>query len=247
MTRRNRRRELALDLLRRVALQDSRLRLDHLPERPEADAVAVRERAALAPASQARRAERRLRCSSRDEARLADAGDAQDRDELRRTFGGGPREPLVQGGELPLAADERRAMAREVDAGLRQRADRLPDPDRRALARCRDRRSASDTRSRPWSRGTSARRRGRRPRGRRACRRAAVLTTSPTAIGSPSDSDAAERDEGLAGRNGDARTAGRRRARSSQSRMAERCADRSLGIVLVRSRGAEHRHDRRRR
>jgi len=41
--------DLALDRLGRVPLQDAGLRLHHLLERPEADAVAVGERAALTP------------------------------------------------------------------------------------------------------------------------------------------------------------------------------------------------------
>src|SRR4029077_2766882 len=49
-------------------------------------------------------------------------------------------EPLAEQGELPLAADERRPMAREVEAGTRQRPDPPPDPDRLVRACPRDRR-----------------------------------------------------------------------------------------------------------
>jgi hypothetical protein len=41
--------QLPLDFFRRIAFEDSRLCLDHLAERPERHAFAVRERAAVPP------------------------------------------------------------------------------------------------------------------------------------------------------------------------------------------------------
>ena len=69
------------------------------------------------------------------------------------------------------------------------------------------------------------------------------MTTSPTAIGSRSDARGAGRDERFAGRNGDARVWALALV-GHQSRIAQRGADRSLWIVLVRGGGAENRHDR---
>jgi len=72
--------ELAMDLLSRIALQNPGFRLHHLPECPEADAVAVGERATLTPCQRPVRPSRRLP-ELGDEPRLADAGDAEDRHE----------------------------------------------------------------------------------------------------------------------------------------------------------------------
>jgi hypothetical protein len=130
--------QLGVGLRSRVALEDPGLRLDHLPECPEADAVAVGERAALTPARRlARLCVRLLQLG--DEARLANPGDPKDRDELGRALRGGPRKPLLQGRELTLAPDEGRGMPQEIDPRLRQRADRLPGPDLGDLSHCSDR------------------------------------------------------------------------------------------------------------
>ena len=69
-----------------------------------------------------------------------------------------------------------------------------------------------------------------------------MLTTSPEAIPSPASGPCVERDQRLAGRDPDAdlelALLGERVANR------ERRADRALGIVLVRDRGAEDGHDR---
>jgi hypothetical protein len=73
--------ELALDRSSRIALENPGLRLHHLLERPEADAVAVGKRAALVPRGWLAGLRSRLP-HLRDEPRLADARDPQDRHEL---------------------------------------------------------------------------------------------------------------------------------------------------------------------
>ena len=77
----NRRSQLVVGLLGCVALEDPRLRLDHLAERPEADAVAVGERATLTPAHRLAGTFADLPQLG-DQAGLADARYPQDRDEL---------------------------------------------------------------------------------------------------------------------------------------------------------------------
>ena len=68
-----------------------------------------------------------------------------------------------------------------------------------------------------------------------------MLTTSPEAIPSPASGRASERDERLAGRDADPDL--------ELALLGERVADRerrahrALGVVLVRDRRAEHRHD----
>ena len=76
--------------------------------------------------------------------------------------------------------------------------------------------------------------------GAAVCRRAAVLTTSPATIASPAATRAPQRDERLAGVDGDANV---------DRRLSERVADRerransALRIVLVRDRSTEDGHD----
>src|SRR5207237_6430676 len=91
--------ELALRLPSRVALEDPRLRLDDLAERPERHALAVGEAAALAPGDQLRFVIHEPE-ELADDARLPDARDTDDRDELR--------------GELVADAAEDRAQQREL-------------------------------------------------------------------------------------------------------------------------------------
>src|SRR4051794_7531254 len=74
--------ELRLNLGVAVRLQDGGLRLDHLGERPVADALAVWQRSALAPVRQLPTAVDRLE-QLPDEPALADAGDTDDRQQLR--------------------------------------------------------------------------------------------------------------------------------------------------------------------
>src|SRR5205823_14760077 len=77
--------ELARRLLLGLALEDPRVRLHHLAERPEGDAVAVRQAAPVAP-----RRERFLLLQAavqlEDEPALADTRHADQRHELRRAL-----------------------------------------------------------------------------------------------------------------------------------------------------------------
>ena len=75
------------ELLRRgvgaFGLEDSGLRLDHLAERPEGHAFAVRKRAAVAPEHEAELARLDRLEELEDEPALADPRDADEREELR--------------------------------------------------------------------------------------------------------------------------------------------------------------------
>ena len=96
------------------------MRLDDLAERPQRDAVAVREAAPLAP-----RDELGVRVDDAeqlvDEAALADAGNADERHELRRPRVSRALEDASRRtAELVLAADELGArLVRDVDAEAR--------------------------------------------------------------------------------------------------------------------------------
>ena len=115
----------------RVLLGDPGLRLDDLGERPQRDAVAVREAASLAPGDELGiRVDDALELV--DEAALPDARDADEREELRRSRVTSAVEGVLDDAELALAADELRArLVRDVDAEARERA---ASPARRGSA-----------------------------------------------------------------------------------------------------------------
>ena len=152
--------DLRRDVVRRVLLEDAGLRLDDLAERPERDPVAVREAASLAPGD-----ELRVGLDDAvelvDEAALADARDADEREELRRALVARPLERVPDDAELALAADELGArLVRDVDAEARAcgRAPSRPGsappcPSPRPARLLRSRRQCG-------SPGTSSRRRG---------------------------------------------------------------------------------------
>ncbi len=122
--------DLRRDVLRRVLLQDARLRLDDLAERPERDPVAVGEAASLAPGD-----ELRVGLDDAiqlvDETALADSGDADEREELRRALVPRSLERVPDDAELALAPDELGArLVRDVDAEARVGGGRRPDGDR---------------------------------------------------------------------------------------------------------------------
>ena len=124
----------AFDLARRIGLQDARLCLDHLRERPEGHPLAVRETAASAPRDElgvvlddGRELE--------DEPRLADPRRADECDELRGVLVPGPGEGIAEKLHLGGTADERSAAAlSRIGADPRARADGLPGEDRLCLA-----------------------------------------------------------------------------------------------------------------
>ncbi len=132
--RRDGRTELPVGVLLVVGLEDAGVRLDHLSERPEADAFAVGQRAALTPEDELRVALDRLE-ELVDEPALADSRLADEGDELDRARATRPLERVEQRVELSAAADERRSHARrDVDADAAARLERLPGLDRLGLA-----------------------------------------------------------------------------------------------------------------
>ena len=151
--------DLRRDVLRRVLLENARLRLDDLAERPERDPVTVGEAASLAP-----RDELRVGIDDAlelvDEPALADPGDTDQREELRRALVTRAFECVPNDAELALAPDELRAgLVRDVDAESRTGGDCRPHRDRAPT--CPSPRRARTACSRPlreW-RGRSSRRR----------------------------------------------------------------------------------------
>ena len=139
--------DLRGDLLRRVLLEDAGLRLHDLAERPQRDAVSVGEAASLAP-----RDELRVCVDDAlqlvDEAALADAGNSDEGQQLRRALVTRSLERVPHDAELALAPDELGArLVRDVDAEPRVGRDGLPDRNRLGLALSP--RPATPTRSRP--------------------------------------------------------------------------------------------------
>ena len=119
-----------VELVRRLAigvrLQDARLGLDHLAERPIAHAVSVGQAPALSPGDQVRHPfdvdEELVHQAALPDARLADQ-----RDELRLGLMSRSIEGVPEERELPLSPDERGVDATgDVDAVAGPRLDRLP-------------------------------------------------------------------------------------------------------------------------
>src|SRR4029079_12480551 len=120
-------RELRRHLVVVVRLEDAGLRLHHLPERPVADSLAVRQRASLPPVRQLATALDRLE-ELADETALADACNADQRHELGRALLSDPRERADEQVDLPVPADERRTgLGCEIDAEARTGLGDLPD------------------------------------------------------------------------------------------------------------------------
>jgi len=110
-----------------IGLEDACLRLHHLADRPEGDSLAVRQRAALPPVDdQVGVGVHRLGELPYEPA-LADARDADERDQLCPPLAQGAREPVREPVELLAAADELGAAPLEdVDAVAGARSERLP-------------------------------------------------------------------------------------------------------------------------
>ena len=229
-------------LLRRrgvVGLEDPGVRLDDLAERPEAHALAVREGAALPPGDDLLVGVGDLEQLG-DEAALADAGHADERDELRRLLRARPRQRVGEEVALALPPDERRPqLLLDVAAEARAGADRLPHLDRLGFPLRLDRRRVAVVDRvargavRPFADEDPVdRRRALQPRGRvddvAGDHRVALAGLR------------SERDERLAGVDGGA----------DLQLLADRVADRerrphrALGVVLVRDRRAEDGHHR---
>ena len=126
-------------LLGIVALEDAGLGLDDLRERPEGHAVAVGEGAALSPGDELDVLVDRPE-ELGDEPALADAGHADERDELWRALLAHARQRRDEQLELAAAADERRRCRLvDVDAETGAGRQRLPGADRVALPLAEDR------------------------------------------------------------------------------------------------------------
>ena len=123
-----------------VALQDPGLRLRHLAERPEGDALAVRERASLPPGDVLGRVGVESGEELPDESALSDPGDADQCDELRGSVALRAGDRVEERVELVAPSDQRSASSeRDVhpEAGLRR--DGLPHRDGVRLALRNDR------------------------------------------------------------------------------------------------------------
>ena len=110
---------------RLLVLDDPGAPANHLGQRPERDAVAVREAASAVPPDVAGEPVDVLLELPR-EARLSDTADPDDRDEMRPAVFRGGVEELLDEPQLAIASDERRLEA----AGLRRSADEADDPHR---------------------------------------------------------------------------------------------------------------------
>ncbi len=135
--------DLGRDVVGRVSFEDSRLRLDDLAERPHRDPVAVRETVALSPRDELLVV---LYDPAQlvDEPTLADSGDADERQELRRSVVARPVEDVANDPELTVTTDQvRPSLVCEVDAEPGVRGNRLPHRDRLGLALGLDRRKLS--------------------------------------------------------------------------------------------------------
>ena len=126
--------QLRLGDVCRIALEDPGLGLDHLPERPIADALAIGQRAPLPPANQLRLALDRGR-ELLHEAALAHPRDADDRDQLRLALSSSTRKRAEQLVQLAHPPDQLRPRPQlDVDAEKGACGYHLPDDDRCLLA-----------------------------------------------------------------------------------------------------------------
>ena len=121
--------------LGRLVLADPRPHPHHLGERPEGDRVAVGEAAALVPPDGLDEAVDVL-LELPGEARLADAGDPDDREEVRLLLVGRAVEELLDEAQLAVAADERRLEpgGASLAAAVGDHAQRAPELGGLALA-----------------------------------------------------------------------------------------------------------------
>jgi hypothetical protein len=129
--RRDRVAELGCRLDPIVGVQDARLSLDHLTQRPKRDPLAVGKTAPLAPGDQ-------LRLSIHDgmqlahQPGLAHPGLPDDSYQLHRGFANGPLVDAGEQGQLDLAANQRRRR-RPIYVDPRAAAGRVRPPDRQRL------------------------------------------------------------------------------------------------------------------
>jgi hypothetical protein len=177
--------QLLLGDVARIGLEDSGLGFDDLGESPERHALAVRERASLPPEDEIGIGLDGVQ-ELVDEAALADAGHPDEREELGRAILARPRERSPEEVELLRSADESRAgLPRDVDAEAGPCLDRFPDRQRLGLALDQHGLSLAVD-DRPLGSAVVVSPTRIPSTGAAAWRRAAVLTTSPEAMPSPS-------------------------------------------------------------
>src|ERR1035438_4731466 len=129
------RRKLLLRLLRRVRLENPRLRFHHLAKCPECDPIAVRERATLAPAHGVARVLVDHLKQLGHESALADPRYPDDGNELRGTILPDPCEGVPEHTQFVGAADHWRSARRgKVHAEPRARIEGFPRRHRLRLA-----------------------------------------------------------------------------------------------------------------
>src|SRR6266498_5969482 len=126
--------QLLRDLFLGVAVEDARLRLDHLAERPVGDALSVGQTAALAPVDEVW-VSLDVGEELGNEPGLSDPRHADERHELRSLLLPCSRKRVPEQIDLFLSPDERPAgSSRQVDAEPGPSLARLPDPDRGGFA-----------------------------------------------------------------------------------------------------------------
>jgi hypothetical protein len=226
------------DELGRIAVSDAELLLDDLAERP-VRGVPVGETPAGAPT--------RLRLLLREplpqlpgQPRLADTRVAEDRHEVRRAELDGPAVGGAEQLELGVAADEGRPQAAHA-AGPheRQRADDKAAGNRLGLPLRLDRRR------RPELEGATGERDGALA-GEHLPRRCGLLESRRDVDRVAGDERAARArlaDDHLSGVHADANAERASEDVGYPPPQRQRGMERPLGVVLVRSGGAEHRHD----
>ncbi len=227
----------------RIRLGDPRPPADHLPERPERQALAVRRRSALVPVDQLDEPVDVL-LELPGQPALADPGDPQDRHEPGTPVAGRGVEQLLEQAQLVLASDERGletgrpaepAAARDHSRGPPGRNRQLLAPQWLVAQRLVDDRRFR----RPHGRLAHEDRARRRDRLEPRCGVHEVAGHHPLAVG-------CERHGRLAGHhraaNGDRRAVGGLQ-RADRVDQVERGAHGAFGIVLERHRRPPDGHD----
>ena len=224
----------------RVVLVDAALGLDDLSERPEGDALAVRQAAAVPPRDDLLVVGHRLAELCHEPA-LADPRDADERHQLRRAVDPDPCEGAQQERTFVLAADEWHGGVATQLADTTEGLDRLPHLDRLGLA------LRGDGIVWPIDDHPLGRAMGRSPdedpvdrRGRLDPRGGVHHVTRDHRL--PCRGRRVDGDQRLAGRDADPHVEIERIVSLVQLRdgvaHSERCADGAFGIVLVRRRRA---------
>src|SRR6266542_2403432 len=228
------------DRLARLALEDPEVLLQHLEEGPVRDSLAVRE-ATAGPEQRLRRFGAQPLPELADEPRLADAGIADDRDQLRLATSGHPAVCVLQLCQLAVATDEGRPQSADAArAHQRQGAHELAALNTARLSLRVDRprlsefECAADGRDCPFADEDLARAGGLlQPRADVD----GVAGHERAALTGPPDDDAAGVDPDAKGE-----------TIAEQLREAplhrERDMERALGVVFVRRRSAERSHHR---